>query len=55
MMYLEYRDNMGLTLSSPILAARSVDSPDGNVLQLWLRMEDEEEPEVNINDDEEMD
>jgi len=55
MMYLEYRDDMGLTLSSPILAARSVDSPDGHVLQLWLRMDDEEEPELNINDDEELD
>jgi hypothetical protein len=55
MMYLEYRDDMGLTLRSPILAARAVESNDGNVLQLWLRMDHEEESEVNINDDEEMD
>lgn len=55
MMYLEYRNDIGLTLQSPILAARAVDSTDGNVLQLWLRMDHEEEPEVNLNDDEEMD
>ena len=52
MMYLEYRDDMGLTLKSPILAARAVDSEDGQVLQLWLRMEAAEEPEINFSDDE---
>lgn len=55
MMYLEYKDDMGLKLQAPIMAARALDSTDGNVLQLWLRMDQEEESELNLNDDEEMD
>jgi hypothetical protein len=54
MMYLEYRDEMGLTLKTPILAARAVESEDGQVLQLWLRMDDTEEAELNLSDDEGM-
>lgn len=54
MMFLEYRDDMGMTLQTPILAARSVDSEDGQVLQLWLRMDEEQESELSLNDDDEI-
>ncbi|MBA4419547.1 MAG: hypothetical protein C0391_00155 [Anaerolinea sp.] len=52
MMYLEYRDEMGLTLETPILAARSMESPEGQVLQLWVRMDEEEEPEPHSGEEE---
>ena len=35
--YLHYRNNMGLEEKAPIVAARSVDTDDGQVLLLWLR------------------
>ena len=41
-MYLEYRDMLGLEKRSPILAARSLKSRDGQVLFLWVRRELEE-------------
>jgi hypothetical protein len=36
-MYLHYRDEMGLEEKAPILAARSAESADGQVLILWVR------------------
>lgn len=33
---LHYRDEMGLEQKAPILAARSVDTPDGQMLLLWI-------------------
>jgi len=50
-MYLEYRDTMGMTLQTPILAARAMETPDGQVLQLWLRMEETEEIESSADDE----
>lgn len=47
---LEYRDEMGLPQQTPILAARTVDTPDGPVLLLWLRVEHEEETEEESED-----
>jgi hypothetical protein len=41
-MYLEYRDMLGLEKKSPILAARSLKTRDGQVLFLWVRRELEE-------------
>lgn len=35
--YLHYRNEMGLEEKAPIVAARSVDTNDGQVLLLWLR------------------
>jgi hypothetical protein len=53
-MFLHYRNDMGLEERVPILAARSVDSEDGQVLLLWTRREPEEsELEIDIDDDEE--
>ena len=36
-MYLHYRNHLGLEEKVPILAARAVDDPDGQVLYLWVR------------------
>jgi len=36
--YLHYRNDMGLEEKAPIVAARSVETDDGQVLLLWLRL-----------------
>jgi len=41
--YLHYRNEMGLEEKVPILAARSSETNDGQVLFLWIRREDMEE------------
>ena len=47
-MYLHYRDEMGLEEKAPILAARSAETADGQVLILWVR----QLPEVeDLNDE----
>ncbi len=35
--FLHYKNEMGLEEKTPIVAARSVDTDDGQVLLLWLR------------------
>ena len=47
-MYLHYRDEMGLEEKAPILAARSAESADGQVLILWVRQLPETE---DLNED----
>ncbi|MBN2678264.1 MAG: hypothetical protein JXR32_09420 [Anaerolineaceae bacterium] len=42
LMYLEYRDLLGLEKRSPILAVRAQNTHDGQVLFLWVRRELEE-------------
>jgi hypothetical protein len=39
---LHYRNDMGLEETAPIMAARAVDSNDGDVLVLWCRRKPEE-------------
>jgi hypothetical protein len=47
-MFLHYRDEMGLEEKAPILAARSAETADGQVLILWVR----QLPEVeDMNED----
>jgi hypothetical protein len=47
-MYLHYRDEMGLEEKAPILAARSAETADGQVLILWVR----QLPEIeDLNDE----
>ncbi len=49
---LHYRDETGLEASAPILAARSVETDDGQVLLLWLHVErDDLELEIDSDDD----
>lgn len=45
-MYLEYRDPIGMTMEVPIVAARTIDSDDGNLLILWVRQIPEEFEEI---------
>ena len=47
---LEYKDELGLPQTKPILAVRSVSTEDGQVLLVWLRIEPEDETEANPND-----
>lgn len=52
-MYLHYRDELGLEEKAPILAARSVETSDGQILMLWVRLKPEEtETELDLDDDE---
>lgn len=53
-MFLHYRNDIGLEEKVPIMAARAVETEDGSVLILWLRLEpDEIETEIDLNDDDE--
>lgn len=51
-MYLHFRNEIGLEEKVPIMAARSVETNDGNVLLLWLRLEPQEsEAEIDLDDE----
>ena len=53
---LHYRDELGLEATAPILAARSVETDDGQVLLLWLHVErDDMQLEIDTNDDDSAD
>lgn len=53
---LHYRNETGLEETAPILAARSVETDEGQVLLLWLHVErDDMELEIDANDDENAD
>ncbi|GAB4484383.1 MAG: hypothetical protein OHK0031_08410 [Anaerolineales bacterium] len=54
--HLLYRDEIGMEASAPILAARSVETDDGQVLLLWLHMQrDDMQLEIDANDDDDED
>ena len=44
-MYLHYRNDLGLEERAPIMAARAVDTDEGQVLLLWVRRKPEETAE----------
>jgi hypothetical protein len=51
-MVLEYRDELGLEKTAPILAARQMETDDGHVLFLWIRRDPQEtQTEVDQDDD----
>lgn len=53
---LHYRDDVGLEQTAPILAARSVETDDGQVLLLWLHIEREDmQLEIDSNDEDDTD
>ncbi|HZW03133.1 MAG TPA: hypothetical protein VFF68_04355 [Anaerolineaceae bacterium] len=53
-MTLHFRNDIGTEEQVPIVAARSIDTDDGQVLYLWVRLEPEEtEFEMDVDDDEE--
>ncbi len=47
--HLHYRNDMGLEQTAPILAARNVETSDGNVLLLWVYL-DKEHVEYEFDD-----
>lgn len=50
-MFLEYRDPIGLKKEVPIIAARTVDSDQGDLLILWVRTDPEEYEEDDLGID----
>ena len=53
---LHYRNELGLESTAPILAARSVETDEGQVLLLWLHIErDDVELEIDANDEDSAD
>ena len=50
--HLHYRNDMGLEQTAPILAARNVETSDGNVLLLWVYL-DKEHVEYEFDDGDE--
>ncbi len=54
--HLHYRNEDGLEQTAPILAARNVETPDGNVLLLWVYLDKEHvEYEFDEGDDDSTD
>jgi len=52
LMSLHYRNEMGFEEQVPIVAARSVETEEGQVLYLWVRLQPEEtEFEMDIDED----
>ncbi len=49
--HLHYRNDMGLEQTAPILAARNVETSEGNVLLLWVYL-DKEHVEYEFDDGE---
>lgn len=50
---LEYRNEDGLTQEAPIVASRWVEQPEGDVLRLWVRLEDDDigiEFDIDLDD-----
>lgn len=39
--HLHYRNDLGLEEQAPIIAARSIDAPEGNMLLLWVNLDPE--------------
>ncbi len=53
---LHYRNEIGLEETAPILAARALDTDDGQMLLLWLHVErDDVELEIDTDDSDEED
>ncbi len=50
--HLHYRNEIGMEERVPIVAARSVETDEGQVLLLWIRMlSDAAETEIDLSDD----
>jgi hypothetical protein len=58
-MDLEYRDELGLEAHAPIMAARTVESEEGQMIMLWVRLPADESEFVmddgDYDDDEDED
>lgn len=54
--HLHYRNEMGLEQTAPILAARNVETPEGQVLLLWVYLDGETvEYEMDAGEDDQAD
>lgn len=54
--HLHYRNNLGLEEKAPIVAARSVETDEGNVLLLWIQLDSQNvRLELDAGDDDETD
>ena len=52
-MYLQFRNSIGLEQEVPIVAARCLDTEEGQKLVLWLRIKPEQiKLEVHLDEDE---
>ncbi len=54
--YLHYRNEIGLEEKAPILAARSVETAEGQMLMLWIRLEpqlEDEDMEIDLDEGDE--
>lgn len=54
--YLHYRNEVGLEQKAPILAARSVETAEGQMLMLWIRLEpqlEDEDLEIDLDEGDE--
>lgn len=50
--YLEYRTSDGLNQQAPIMAARYIETDEGHLLLLWVRLlREESESELDLGDD----
>ncbi len=51
--HLHYRNDLGLEENAPIVAARTVETDDGNVLLLWIQLDPQKiQVEMDPGDDE---
>ena len=50
-MFLEYRDPIGMKKEVPIVAARSINAEDGELLVLWIRRDPDESEEADFDID----
>lgn len=48
---LEYRQEDGLIEQTPIIAARNVETPDGDMLLIWVRLNEQIELELGYDED----
>jgi len=54
-MFLHYRNPLGLEMQASIMAARAMETPNGDVLLLWIRRNPEDtEDGSEFDDDEEL-
>jgi hypothetical protein len=54
--HLLYRNDMGLEEKAPIVAARSIETNDGNILLLWIQLDPQKvQLEVDTGEDEDSD
>lgn len=49
-MFLEYRDRIGMTKQTPIMAAQALNTEEGDMLILWVRKDSENDDDFEEDD-----